>query len=161
MPCWQSLEYGLEARGRHRFWELLMSSFGDAWNGLGEDRGIEIRILPAAAIASVPACIDGQLHQVRQSSNLLGACRCAARQSAETVEVHSIGTLRSKIGIEKSKVADFVFRVVVNVLIDVLVKVFKCIGVRLTPASARDLFVLDASKFVVLLPQITLNDLGG
>ena len=47
-----------------------------------------------------------------------------------------------------------------DVLGDVLIEDFKGGGVGWIPASAWDFAVLDASEFVVLLPQIGFEDFG-
>jgi hypothetical protein len=96
-------------------------------------RVAEVGVLRVAAVARPPARVDGQLHQIREPSNLLGARCFAARQ---------------------------VVGVVVDVLVHVFVQHCKRLGVGRIPASAGDFTVLDAAELVVLLPRIGLEDLG-
>jgi len=58
-------------------------------------------------------------------------------------------------------VRQLVFGVVVDVLVHVFVELLQCHGVRQIAGAARDFVVLNAGQFVVLLPQIGLDDFGG
>ncbi len=54
----------------------------------------------------------------------------------------------------------FVFGVVVNVLRHVSVQDFERLGIETAAAAARNFAVLDAAQFVVLLPEIGLENFG-
>jgi hypothetical protein len=55
---------------------------------------------------------------------------------------------------------NFVVGVVGSVLRKILVKVFKFFGIDLVPEATRNLSVLNAAKFVVLDPEVALEDFG-
>jgi hypothetical protein len=107
---------------------------GNCWKLSGEQTGhglrkyegaIKIRVVRAAPVSGPPARIDRELHEVRESPNLLGAGRFAARQSAELVQIGRGFTLRFQVSVEERKVSDLIVRVVVNVLGKVAVKYLK------------------------------------
>src|SRR6266700_3565768 len=127
------------------------------WNGLSE-RVTKIGVLGAAAVAGPITGVHGELHEVGEPSDLLGACGFTARQRAKLVQVDGIGALRNQICVDECEVADFILGIVVDILVHVPVEHFKGSSVACTPAPPWDFAVLDASQFVVLLPQIAFDD---
>jgi hypothetical protein len=111
------------------------------------------------AIARPEAGVDGQLHQIREPSDLLRPCGLAAGQRAELVQVHGLLAVRLQVGVDEGGVGDLVVGVVVDVLIHVLVQHRHGLGVGWAAAAAGDLTVLDAGELVVLLPEIGLDEL--
>src|SRR4030081_1511160 len=73
----------------------------DRQRGNGLSRGIaEVGGLGAAAVASPPGGIDGELHQIGEAAELVGACGFAAGQGAEAIEVDSVRAFRSQICVD-------------------------------------------------------------
>ena len=66
--------------------------------------------------------------------------------------------LRSQVRVDKVLVGEFILGIVVNILGHVRIENLKGSGVRCTPTSPWNLAVLDSSQFVVLYPQIGLED---
>ena len=56
-------------------------------------RVTEIGVLRAAAVPNPPTGVHGELHEVGEPSDLLGACRFTARQSAKLIQIDGIGAL--------------------------------------------------------------------
>ena len=90
-------------------------SHGQCGNGL-RSRIAEVGVLGAAAIARPPTGVDGELHQVGETSELIGSSGLAAGQGAEAIEVDGVGTLRFQVRVDEDFVAQLVFGVVMNVL---------------------------------------------
>src|SRR6266702_4945591 len=121
----------------------------------------EIGILGAAAVAGPPTGVHGELHEVGQPSLvLLCACGLTAPQRAKPLQVDGIGTLGDQVGVEEREVADLILGIVVDILVHVPIEHFQGSGVGGTPAPPWDFAVLDASQFVVLLPEIGFEDFG-
>ena len=127
------------------------------WDGLREGVA-EVGVQRVAAVARPEAGVDGQLHQVGEPSDLLGAGRLTARQSTKLIQIDGLGPFRSQIGVNEREMADLIVGVVVDVLVHVLVQHRKRRGIGRIPGSARNFVVLDAAEFVVLLPQIGFDD---
>jgi hypothetical protein len=62
--------------------------------------------------------------------------------------------------IDEGRVAELVVGVVVYILIHVSVENLQLLGEFLVPAAAQLFAVLDSPEFVVLLPEIGLEDFG-
>ena len=118
----------------------------------------EIGVLVIAAVARPPTRVHGKLHEIGEPSDLLGAGRLTARQSAKLVQIDGLGPFRSQIGIEELKVGDLIVGVVMDVLVHVLIQHLNGRGVGRIPGPAGDFGVLDSAEFVVLLPQIGFDD---
>src|SRR5258708_1869667 len=81
---------------RHR-WKL---DFAQTWYGLSE--GVtEIRVFAVVAVLRPPTGVHGELHQVSEPSDLLGACRFTAWQVAKAIQIERIGTLGNQVGINE------------------------------------------------------------
>lgn len=128
-----------------------MFAGGDGGDRLWK-RVAEIGIFVGAAVAGVPSGVDGEFHQVGEAADLLRAGGLAAGQVAEVVEIDGVGAFGGEVGVDELFVGEFVLGVVVNVLGHVLVENGDCRGVGGITAAARDLAVLNAGEFVVLLP---------
>jgi hypothetical protein len=138
----------------------IAGNFPAAGDGLRQGVA-EVGVLRVAAVARPEARVDGQLHQVGQTPDLLRAGGRAAGQGAEPVQVDRFRAVRFQVGVDEGGVRDLVVGVVVDVLVHVLVQHLDRLGVVRIPASAGDFAVLDARELVVLLPEIGLDDLGG
>src|SRR6266436_5348414 len=66
--------------------------------------------------------------------------------------------MRSQISIKEREMGNLIVSVVVDVLVHVLVQHRERPGVGRIPGPAGDFVVLDSAEFVVLLPQIGLDD---
>ena len=124
------------------------------------ERVAEVGVLRVAAVAGPEAGVDGQLRQVGETSDLLGAGRLAARQGAELVQVDRLCAVGLQVGVDEADVAHLVVGVVVDVLVHVPVQHLDRVRVVRIAASAGHFAVLDAGELVVLLPEIGLDDLG-
>src|SRR4029077_14811716 len=63
----------------------------DGQGGDGLSRGIaEVGVLGATAVTRPPPGVDGELRQISKAAELVGACRFAAGQGAEAIEVDGI-----------------------------------------------------------------------
>ena len=122
---------------------------------------IKVGILGAAAVASPPTGIERELHEVCQPERSTGARRAAARQSSELFETHRLRTLGGEIRVEEVLVGKLILGVVVNVLIHIPIEDRKRSGVGWIPTSAWNFAVLDSPEFVVLHPEIGLEDFRG
>src|SRR5256886_14955230 len=78
-----------------------------SWDGLREGVA-EVGVLRVAAVARPEAGVDGQLHQVREASDLLRAGGLAARQLAELVQVDCFRAVRLQVGVDEGGVGDLV-----------------------------------------------------
>ena len=125
------------------------------WEGV-----TEIGVLRAAAVLSPPTGIHGELHEVCEPSDLLGAGRFTARQRAKLIQIDWISAFRNQVRIDKREVAELILGIVVDILGHVPIQHFKGFDISCTPTPPWDFAVLDASKFVVLLPQIGFEDFG-
>ncbi len=97
----------------------------------------EIRILRTAAVTRPPTRVYGKLRKVGQTAELIGAGRFAAGQSAELVENHGVCALGSEIRIDENLMAEFVFRIVVNVLRHVGIQLGNGVGVKRAAAGGK------------------------
>src|SRR4029077_1532462 len=61
--------------------------------------GIQIGVIVAAAVPSIPTGINCELHEVCEPSDLLCPCRLTTRQSAKLIQVDWIGALRSQVSV--------------------------------------------------------------
>src|SRR6185369_4048059 len=95
-----------------------------------------------------------------EPSDLLRACRFAAGQSSELIQVNGLRALRSEVRVDEDLMCEFVFRIVVDVLVHIFIENRESSGVGRTSTSTRNFTVLDPSKLVVLLPQISLENFG-
>ena len=75
----------VSVRSRNR----RMLSNGECGNGVRK-RVAEVRVLGEAAVTSPPAGIDRELHQVRQTPDLVGSGCLAAGQSAKAIKIDRI-----------------------------------------------------------------------
>jgi hypothetical protein len=132
-----------------------------SWDRLGKrEVGIQVRVIDRAAIPSPVTGIHGELHEVCKPSDLLCPCRLTTRQSTKLIEVDWIGPLRNQIRVDESEVGHLILGIVMDVLGNVRIENRKGRGVGWTPSSSWDFAVLNSSEFVVLLPQISLEDFG-
>ncbi len=120
-------------------------------NGLWE-RITEIRVLRAAAIASPPTGVDGQLHQIRESRLAAGPGRSAAFQRAKLLQIDDVRALRCQVRINEILMRKFILGIVMNILRHIGIEDLQRSGIRWTTTSSRDLAILDSSEFVVLYP---------
>ncbi len=120
----------------------------------------EIGILRAATVARPPAGVHRELHQVGKATDLLGARRLAARQSAKLIQIDGINAFRYQVGIDESEVAHLIFGIVMDILRHIAIEYLKSLDIRRAAAAAGDFAILNAAQFVVLLPQISLDDFG-
>jgi hypothetical protein len=132
---------------------------GKVRNGLRK-RVTQVGILGIAAVPRPPAGVDGELHQVGQPAHLSRAAGLAAGQRAELVQIDRARPMRLQIRVDEARVAPLVIGVVVDVLAHVLVQHGESLRVRPVPGAAGEFAVLDPSELVVLLPQVSLEQLG-
>src|SRR2546423_7326945 len=99
------LEVRVAARDRRE------RSFAQAGDRLREGVA-EVRVLVVAAIARPPGRVDGELHQVRETPDLLRTRSFAARQYPEPVEVDPLGAARLQKRVDERRVAELVVGVV-------------------------------------------------
>ena len=128
-----------------------------SWDGLREGVA-EVGVQRVAAVACPEAGVDGQLHQVRESSDLLGTGRLTARQSTKLIQIDGFGPFRSQIGVNEREMADLIVGVIMDILVHVLIQHLHGRGIGWIPSSPWNFAVLDAGEFVVLLPQIGFDD---
>src|SRR5258708_38909157 len=89
--------------------------FTQTRDGLSE-RVTEIGVLRAAAVARPPTGVHGELHEVGEPSDLLGACRSTARQRAKAIQIDGLRALRSQVCVEEGEVADLILGIIVDIL---------------------------------------------
>jgi hypothetical protein len=58
------------------------------------ERRVKIRVMVAAAIPCPPNCVDGELHEIGEPSDLVGPCRLTAWQSAKLIQINALLALR-------------------------------------------------------------------
>ena len=75
----------------------------------------EVRIL-GASITGIPTEVNVELQQVCQSSDIFSAGRLTARQGTKYIQVDRLFALRYQVGVQESRVAHFIVRVVGDVL---------------------------------------------
>src|SRR5712691_11387988 len=68
----------------------------------------EVRVLRVAAVARPEARVDGQLHQVGETSDLLRAGRLAAGQGAELVQVDRCRAVCLQVGVDEGEVGELI-----------------------------------------------------
>jgi hypothetical protein len=125
------------------------------------ERVTEIGVLRATAVARPPTGVHRELHEVGEPSLVLEcACRLTALQRAKLVQIDGICAFRNQVRIDEREVADLILGIVVYILGHVPIQHLKGSNVAWTPAPPWDFAVLDASQFVVLLPQIGFDDFG-
>jgi hypothetical protein len=131
-----------------------------AWDRLRElESWAKIRVMGAAAIPRPPTGVDGELHEIGEPFFcFVGPCRLTALQRAKLIEVNLLCALRLQIGVDEGLVADLILGIVVDILIHVPIEILQRLGVGRAPAAAGDFFILDSSEFVVLAPEIALNE---
>ncbi len=83
-----------------------------------------------------------------------------ALQRAKLLQVDGIPTLGNQVRVYEREVGELILGIVVDILGHVPIQHLQGSGVGWTPAPAWDFAVLDASQFVVLLPQIGFEDFG-
>ena len=138
-------------------WELPRYQTG---NGLRE--GIaKIRVFVITPVAGPPTGVHAELHEVGKPADLLRAGRRAARQRAKPVQIHRLHAVCNQVRIDEFEVAEFVVRVVVNVLVHILIQHCQRGRVSRISGPTGHLGVLDAAEFIILLPQIGLEDFRG
>src|SRR5262245_6764889 len=86
---------------------------------------IKVGVLGAAAVASPPTGVEGELHQVGKPKFSAGSGRTAARQSAKLLETYGLFALRRQVGVEEREVSDLILGVVVDILGHIHIKVLK------------------------------------
>src|SRR5882724_1821556 len=128
-----------------------------SWDGLREGVA-EVGVQRVAAIARPEAGVDGQLHQVREPSDVLSTGRLTARQSTKLIQIDGLGPFRSQIGVKERGVGDLIIGVIMDILIHVLIEDRNGGGIGRVPSSTWDFAVLDAAELVVLLPQIGFDE---
>src|SRR5450759_5124806 len=133
---------------------------GEAGNRRRE-RVSEVRVLRPAPIARPITRVDGQLHEICQTADLLRSGGFAAGQRAELIQIDGLRTLRSQVGVDESEMGEFILGVVMDVLGHVPIEHLERLRVSRAAGTARYLAILDAAELVVLLPQIGLKDLRG
>jgi hypothetical protein len=74
------------------------------------------------------------------------------------LKAHWLRSLRLEVRVEKVLVREFIVGVVVDVLGHIRIQYRKSSGVGGIPTSTRDFAVLNSREFVVLNPQIGLQD---
>src|SRR5437588_4872635 len=93
-------------------WELPLTQ---TRNGLREGVA-KIGVLRAAAVACPPTGVHGELHEVGEPSDLLGAGSFTAGQRAKLVQIDGLRTDRSQVGVEERHVAELILGIVVDIL---------------------------------------------
>ncbi len=81
-----------------------------------------------------------------------------AGQRAKASQIDGIDALGGQVGVEEVHVAELIFGIVADILKHVPIQHEQASDVGSTAASPLDFAVLDASQFVVLLPQIAFDD---
>jgi hypothetical protein len=105
-----------------------------------------------------PTGVHSKLHEVGEPSDVLGAGRLTAGQRAKAIQIDGIDALGCQVGVEEVHVAELILGIVVDILKHVPIHHEQSSDVGGTAASPWDFAALDASQFVVLLPQIALDD---
>src|SRR5437588_8313888 len=145
---------GGEVRVRSRNgWKLPFTQTRD---GLSE-RATQIGVLRAAAVARPPAGVHGEMHEVGEPPDLLGAGRFTARQIAKLIQVDGIGALGNQVRVDEGHVAELILGIVVDILGHIRIEHLKAIYAGLTAAPATAFAALHASQFVVPLPEIAVD----
>ena len=85
-------------------------------------------------------------------------CRRTAFYSAKHIKVNLLLAFRDQIGVDEGCVAELILGIVVDILKHVPIHHEQSSDVGGTAASPWDFAALDASQFVVLLPQIAFDD---
>lgn len=80
-----------------------------------------------AAIPRVPAGVYGEVHQVRETANILRSGRRAPLQLSEGVQVHRIGSLGFQVSIQEIGMAHLIQRVACDVLHAVPIQIVKAV----------------------------------
>ena len=73
--------------------------------------------------------------------------------------MHWLRAFRDKIGVEKCEMGELVLGVIMDVLVHIPIQNFQGSGVDRISSSARDFAVLVSPEFVILHPEIGLEDL--
>src|SRR5438105_9945052 len=120
--------------------------------------GIKIGVIGAAAVPSPPTGVESELHEVSKPRLSAGAGRGAARQGAELTEMDWLRALRDQVCVKECEMSALILVVVVDVYIHILIERYQSFGVGWIPSSARFFAVLDSSEFVILDPEIGLQD---
>src|SRR5580704_11067077 len=115
--------------------------------------------MAVVAVASPPTRVQSESCQVGKTQFSAGARRSAALQRAKLLKAYRSCSLRSQIRVEKVLVSEFVVSIVVDILGHVRVQHRKSIGEGWIAASTRLLFVLNSRQFVVLHPEVRLQNL--
>src|SRR5260370_23350493 len=115
--------------------------------------------MSAAAVTSPPTGIQREPHKVCESQFSAGTFRSAAWQGAKRLQIYCLRSLGGQIRVEEVLVGEFVVGIVVDVLGHVGVEHRKSGGVGWISASIRFFAVLNAPEFVVLHPEVSLQDL--
>jgi len=114
--------------------ELPLIQSGD---GLRERKvGIEIGVVGAAAIPGPKTRIHGELHEIREPRLPARPVRRTALQSAELIQVDWVRPLRRQVGVYEGEMSELIVSIVMNVLVHVLIKYLKRLGVRRIPGSS-------------------------
>ena len=135
--------------------KLPLQQTRDGWG----ERVTEIGVLGAAAVLRPVTGVHGQLHEVGEPFDFLGACCFTARQGAKLIQIGGRGALGHQVGVDEREVGELILGIVVDILVHVPIEHFQGSGVGGTPTPAWDFAVLDASQFVVLLPEIGFEGL--
>jgi len=112
----------------------------------------EIRVLGPTAVAGPPTGVHAELRQVSEPADLPRACRLAAWQRAELVQIGWLHAMINQIGVDEIEVRELVLGIVVDVLRHIRVQHLESGRVSCTPTPAGDFAVLNTTEFVVLLP---------
>src|SRR4029077_11071694 len=69
-------------------------------------------------------------------------------------------SLGLQVGVKECEMGVLILGIIVDVLVHIAIKDFQGLGIDRTPSSSRDFAVLDACEFVVLAPEIGLENFG-
>src|ERR1700757_4598924 len=132
----------------------------------------EIGVASAAAVSGPEIGVNAELCEIGEASeSLVRSCGLARGESTEGIKIDRVRPFGSEVGVQKNFVAQFVFGVIGDVLVHVSVKLKDSIGVSGVSAGGLrgisgnqlagefgDFSVLDTCEFVVLQPDIALDD---
>ena len=117
--------------------------------------------MAVVAVASPPTRIQSESHQICKTQFSAGTRRTAALQRTKLLKVDRRCSFGSQISIKKILVSEFVIGIVVHVLRHVSVQHGKGVREGWIAASTRLLLVLNSCQFVVLHPEVRLQNLRG
>jgi len=110
----------------------------------------EIRVL-CAAVPRIPTKVDVELQQVCQPFAIFGAGSLTTGQGPKRIQNDGRFPLGDQVGIEEGGVTQFIVGIVGNVLRHIAIKVAE-------RGQVGRIASLDSPQFVVLLPEISLDE---